>query len=230
MVLNGLDPINAATLQGLRELCEQLHVSQGDIDAAMASELEVAPVPGFRQAVLGFTQRLHEALQGKQPALVLQQMADVESVCLGLSAFASVKTHSPYPARTDLKNKACHALDGITTRLLVIVEQQQGVQSMRYGQMLTMHNWISRACKAKLLKAKLLKADSGCMQEAKAFSSDVFGEFLRLALVWDTDGRRSMRLNEHDLGKTAAELKTMLDMTWCRLLAGKNCWRRSSPG
>lgn len=205
-VLNGLDPINTVTLQGLRALCEQLHVNQGDIDAAMASELEVAPVPGFRQAVLAFTQRLHAALQGKQPALVLQQITDVEAICLGLGAFASVKTHSPYPARTDLRNKACHALGGITTRLLAIVEQQQGVQSMRYGQMLTMHNWISRAC-----KAKLLKADSDCMQEAKAFSSEAFGEFLRLALVWDTDGRQSMRLNEHDLGKTAAELKTMLD-------------------
>lgn len=200
-----MKPISNATLQSLRDLCGQLHDNQRYIDAAAACATEVAPVPGFRHAVLGFTQRLYAALHGKQPALVLQQPADVEAICLGLTAFAPTKAGPPYPARSDLMDQACRALDGITSKLLTFVNQH-GAASMGYGQMLTVHNWISRGC-----KAKLLEAGSGCMQEAKVFSEEVFNEFLRLASVWDSDGRRFMRLNEHDLGKTAAELKTMLD-------------------
>lgn len=167
--------------------------------------MEVTPVPGFRHAVLGFTRRLHAALHGKPPALPLQQPTDVETICLGLIALAGTRGASPYPARPDLMEQAGRALDGITGQLLGFVNQH-GVENMGYGQMLTIHNWISRGC-----KARLLKADSDCMQQARVFSKTVFNEFLRLASIWDTDGRRSMRLNEHDLGKTAAELKTMLD-------------------
>ena len=204
-LLDGMKQISNATLQGLRDLCGQLHNSQCFIDAATTCAMEVAPLPGFRYAVLGFTQRLHAALHGKQPALVLQQPADVETICLGLIALASTKGASPYPARPDLMDQAGRALDGITGQLLAFANRH-GVESMGYGQMLTIHNWISRGC-----KARLLKADSDCMQQARVFSKSVFNEFLRMASVWDTDGRRSMRLNEHDLGKTAAELKTMLD-------------------
>ncbi|HEX8887187.1 MAG TPA: ankyrin repeat domain-containing protein [Noviherbaspirillum sp.] len=200
-----MDPINTRTLQRLQELCEQLHLSQGAIDDAISANLHVAPVPGFRYAVLAFTQRLHAALQGKQPALVLQQLADVEAICLGLSAFANVKGLSAYPADARLMDEALHALDGITACLLASVEQQQGIASMRYGQMLTVHNWISRAC-----KARLLRTGSACSPGVKMFSEDVFDEFLRGALVWKTSGHLSRELDEHNLGKTAAELATML--------------------
>lgn len=204
-VLNETDPINNRTLQRLHELCMQLHASQGAIDDAIGAKLNVAPVPGLRYAALAFTQRLHAALQGKQPALVLQQPADVEAICLGLSAFANVKGFSAYPADARLMGEARHALDGITFRLLDIVEQQHGIASMRYGQLLTVHNWISRAC-----KAGLLAADSACAPEVKMFSEDVFGEFLQGALAWSTSGQLSRHLDEHNLGKTAAELATML--------------------
>lgn len=204
-VLNGMDPIDTRTLQRLHELCTQLHTSQAAIDDAIGAKLDVAPVPGFRYAVLAFTQRLQVALQGKQPALVLQQPSDVEAICLGLSAFANVKGFSAYPANTRLMDDALHALDGITASLLASVDQQRGIESMCYGQMLTVHNSISRA-----YKAGLLGADSACAPEVKMFSKEVFGEFLRGALVWKTSGRLSRELDEHNLGKTAAELATML--------------------
>ncbi|HEX8887183.1 MAG TPA: hypothetical protein VF797_22075, partial [Noviherbaspirillum sp.] len=205
-VLNDIDPVDTTALQRLRDLCEQLHLSQSAIDAASEGKADVAPVPGFRRAVLAFTERLHAALQGKAPALVLQHLADVEVICLGLCAFASVKAPSPYPAHPDLMKKACRALDGITSRLLAIVDAQRGVDSMGYGQMLNVHNWISRAC-----KARLLTANSASMTAAKSFSAEVLGEFSRRASIWHADARLPLHLSEHDIGKTAAELKTMLD-------------------
>lgn len=97
-VLVDIDPVNTTALQRLRDLCEQLHLSQGAIDDACEGKADAAPVSGFRVAVLAFTQRLHKALQGKAPALVLQHHDDVEAICLGLCAFASVKAPSPYSA------------------------------------------------------------------------------------------------------------------------------------
>ena len=205
-VLNDIDPVDTTVLQRLRDLCQQLHLSQNAIDTASACKAEAAPVPGFRHAVLAFTRRLHAALQGKPAALVLQSHADVEQICLGLCAFASIRAPSPYPARPDLMDEARQALDGITGHLLAIVDAQHGVDSMVYGQMLNVHNWISRAC-----KARLLTADSASMKAVKTFSTEVFGEFSRRASVWRADAVQSMHLDEHNIGKTAAELKTMLD-------------------
>lgn len=205
-VLDDIDPVNTTALQRLRDLCEQLHLSQGAIDDACEGKADAAPVSGFRVAVLAFTQRLHKALQGKAPALVLQHHDDVEVICLGLCAFASVKAPSPYSAYPDRMNKARQALDGITSSLLAVVDARRGVDGMAYGQMLNVHNWISRAC-----KARLLTADSISMTAVKSFSAEVLAEFSRRASVWHADAHPSLHLDDHDIGKTAAELKTMLD-------------------
>lgn len=203
-LLKGLTPIDSGSLEKLRELCWQLHHNQSAIDAA-AQGPNAGQDYGFASAAIAFVERLQRALEGRQPALALQQLDDVQAICLGLCAFASVKAASPFVANADVTKRACHALDRISASLLAVIHKH-GIDNLEYGQALAVHNWVSRACKARLLQQSSL-----CWAQVQSFSSGVFDKFSDRATAAYRGSGMTMALDEHDLGKTAAELKAMLD-------------------
>ena len=110
----------------LEPLLAELHAAQKDIAYVMNHCSQAEGVGGFCQDSLNFVKRCAAAMTGEKPALGKLSIELAEKLCIGLSAFAPIK--SPPPFRGAAVKEASDALTVISASIFVYIARSNRAQ------------------------------------------------------------------------------------------------------
>ncbi len=197
--LTALRPPLADRLDELVDLFNTLKMAEHELMSVLRYHQHAPSLMRLKRSLSMFIRHVDAALRPEAARPLSPSQAQIQTVCQGLTVcvpFGVAPLFHPAHARED---KAC--LQRLTEKLLaraIALGMPEAVQAN--GEVLDILNWLSRALKAGLL-------------EPSAILDLCFEKTLVLMQQWTGGDQCRQLLSDHNLGRCAVQLATILNHT-----------------